>query len=252
MYFRQKAHLIKTKRIYLPIKWTAYQIQADYGHNEQKMLALKRYCGSLGKSGEKYFSIVQYDDGALHKVKNCLMFGAGGVGDIAIPLVTDCHQRKWLDKKYFAVFLGSIPTHPIRKQMFEELNGKNEFWIEDVRTTKNATARFAEVTEQSIFTLCPRGYGRTSFRLYEAMQLGSIPVYISDEHWLPFENVLNWEKFCVIVKPDEIKKIPEILKDIRNRGQCERMALAATEAYNNFFCYQSTIKMIHEFLESEK
>ena len=36
----------------------------------------------------------------------------------------------------------------------------------------------------SLFSLCPRGYGPTSFRLYESIQLGSIPVYIAedDEH----------------------------------------------------------------------
>lgn len=34
------------------------------------------------------------------------------------------------------------------------------------------------VIERSNFTLAPRGHGSSSFRMYEALQLGSIPIYI--------------------------------------------------------------------------
>ena len=38
----------------------------------------------------------------------------------------------------------------------------------------------------SVFGLAPRGYGPTSFRLYETMQMDAVPIYISDVFWLPF------------------------------------------------------------------
>jgi hypothetical protein len=38
-----------------------------------------------------------------------------------------------------------------------------------------------QVMAAAMLQLAPRGSGRTSFRLYEALQLGLIPVYIWDE-----------------------------------------------------------------------
>ena len=59
--------------------------------------------------------------------------------------------------------------------------------------------RFVELMSRSVFALCPRGYGRTSYRMYEALQLGCIPVYIHDESWLPYADELDWREFAVLV-----------------------------------------------------
>ena len=42
----------------------------------------------------------------------------------------------------------------------------------------------------------PRGYGPTSFRLYESIEMQSIPIYISDEFILPYSNIIDWENFA--------------------------------------------------------
>jgi hypothetical protein len=46
------------------------------------------------------------------------------------------------------------------------------------------------------------------------MQLGSIPVYISDSHYLPWSDELNWDDYCIIVKDTEIDNIDEILRSV--------------------------------------
>ena len=40
-----------------------------------------------------------------------------------------------------------------------------------------------------------------------------MPVYISDKHFLPFSEFLNWEDFSIIIKPNEISKLHKILKN---------------------------------------
>ncbi len=53
---------------------------------------------------------------------------------------------------------------------------------------KASNAETALVIERSNFTLAPRGFGATSFRMYEALQLGSVPIYIWDyDLALPFQ-----------------------------------------------------------------
>jgi len=56
-----------------------------------------------------------------------------------------------------------------------------------------------------------RGRHKTSFRLYEAIQMGAIPVYIYDEPWLPYRDVLDWNSFSVLVHVDQVRELPEIL-----------------------------------------
>ena len=59
--------------------------------------------------------------------------------------------------------------------------------------------------------MSPRGYGRSSFRLYEAIQLGSIPVFIYDHKWLPFEDEIDWNEFSVLIDINNIQNIDIIL-----------------------------------------
>jgi hypothetical protein len=51
----------------------------------------------------------------------------------------------------------------------------------------------------SDFALSPRGVGNWSYRLYEAMSLGRIPVLIDTDTALPFEGAMPWDLVCVRV-----------------------------------------------------
>lgn len=55
----------------------------------------------------------------------------------------------------------------------------------------------------------------TSFRLYEALQLGCIPVYIwEDEIMLPFTEIINWSSFAVIIERKNIKQLGQQLHEV--------------------------------------
>lgn len=72
--------------------------------------------------------------------------------------------------------------------------------------------QFYRITERSVFCLCPRGYGPTSFRTYEAIALGAIPVYIwSGEPWLPYIGELDWSSFSVILDAEHLASLPDLL-----------------------------------------
>jgi hypothetical protein len=47
------------------------------------------------------------------------------------------------------------------------------------------------VLDRSVFAVCPRGYSPTSFRLYEALQVHTIPIYVWEHvEYLPDKNSL--------------------------------------------------------------
>jgi len=97
----------------------------------------------------------------------------------------------------------------VRRAMFKALDGKDGFLLRDSRFDHGPAyvQNYAETLCRSVFALCPRGYGRTSFRMYEAMQLGAIPVYIYDgDPWLPFNDALRWSDFCMVLYFGHVSK----------------------------------------------
>ena len=118
------------------------------------------------------------------------------------------------ERRFLANFMGSSRTHPIRRGLLKLDERDFKLHDTDVRyfwevphEQRNA---FVEVCAESYFVLCPRGAGPSSYRLFEAMQLGRVPVIISDE-WVPVEGV-DWSTCSVRVSESEVPQLPELLR----------------------------------------
>ena len=81
---------------------------------------------------------------------------------------------------------------------------------------------FKKTMLDSYFSICPRGFGPTSFR-HESIANGVVPVYISNNHFLPFEEKIDWNNFAIILKPKTINKIPKLLKSKIEDGSYDEM-----------------------------
>ncbi len=219
--------------IYLPIYWTNNYVREKFA-----ALPVAQYALDSLDERERYFTIVQCDDGIYEQLpSNVLVFGAGGVGDIPIPLLCDPHPiPAEVKRDHVASFLGHVECggpegapgelprsswNPdgagatLRRALMIAFAGRVEFHIEDRRGERFADAEaFRKMAARSHFSLAPRGYGLTSFRLYEVMGLGSIPVYIYNEPWLPYADVLDWSEFAVLCPADDIEELPERLLQI--------------------------------------
>ena len=103
---------------------------------------------------------------------------------------------------------------------------------------------FIKITANSEFALAPRGYGATSFRLYEVMQLGAIPVYVSDKHWLPWQDELNWNDLCVIIKPEQIPSLHSILCNNYTHERIHNMRNKIKEIYDDYFSLEGVCKNV--------
>lgn len=177
------------QRRYLPIYWTNYYCANGYSKGNHSRL--HAFLESL--PDDKYWTVCQYDDGVLDKRgKDILVFSSGGVGDIALPLLANpMPMRTGLHRDLMYSFNGSR-THQLRVDMVEYFASSN------VTFQHVSPDEYLRRMERSVFSLCPRGYGKTSFRLYEAIHLGSIPIYLSDDHWLPYSDIIDWTDFCIL------------------------------------------------------
>ncbi len=234
-FFMNEKDSIITEYIYLPIFWTSYYVMQNYGSNISPLL---NYLNLLDKN-KKYFTIVQYASGIYidHQLNNLLVFSAGGGGlnkkeqcvkeevffnlkrhifhgnisDYTIPLMCNpLFPSISCNKDIYCSFMGRFDTHKCRMIMKDILKTNKKIIFFNSLGFEN----YKKVLNRSIFTLAPRGYGYTSFRIYEAILAGSIPIYIwEDKKVLPFEDVLNWNEFSIIIHEKDIEKLPSILEN---------------------------------------
>jgi len=64
---------------------------------------------------------------------------------------------------------------------------------------------------ESDYILCVRGAGNYSYRLYETLCCGKIPVFLDTDCVLPYDFEIDWQKYCVWV---DIKELPFIAEKI--------------------------------------
>ena len=257
---------ISSELIYIPVFWTSYYVTHNYGNNIQPIYD---WLNTLDKT-KKYFTIVQYASGVFIKNKsfdlNLLVFSAGGgglnikgelsekcltyngltryifngnKGDYDLPLMCQpLFPSINVEKDIFCSFMGRFDTHYCRINMYNVLHKNEKFKLfKSVNFEK-----YKEILNKSIFTLAPRGYGYTSFRIYEAIMANSIPIYIwEDKKILPFNDIINWEDFCIIIHNDNIKQLPEILNNVNIDDMQKKL-----QKVKHKFTFDETFKFIKE------
>jgi hypothetical protein len=238
----------QTKRKYIPVLWTNFQIEGWFDHRKGEMQHLLNEWVLQNPSSNGYFTVVQYDDGPkLQLPYNTIVYGACS-GDIPIPLVYEdtnntlvsIQKKRFHEKQMLCSFVGNITANHIqpnvRNVMFNTLKNNPNFqmlhsggWTPCVNN--DLQQMFIQTTINSKFALAPRGYGRSSFRFFECFQLGTIPIYIwNDINWSPFQDIIDYRRLCVTIHISQINDL-------------EHMLLSIDEAkYNSMFDYYNEIK----------
>ena len=242
---------------FLPIHWTAvynYRMSDGFEKNTPNANLRKRLFETIGSlpRDKNYFTVSTHDDAPKGDFPlNTRHFYAGGnssLGTDPIPLICSSFKNVPDNQKLiFCSFVGSA-TNPLRNkslQYFANQDGYaiNAFhWKPEV--SKDQENLFFEYTSRSRFALCPRGYGATSYRLYEAMQLGAIPIYISDKHLLPWSDELTWSEFAVIVNAtDNYSEVDKYLKSL-TETTVRNMQDKIREVYPLYFTIPSAYNQI--------
>lgn len=78
---------------------------------------------------------------------------------------------------------------------------------------QQSRAEFVQNIIDSDYVLCCRGSGNFSFRFYEALCCGRIPVFIDTDCVLPYDFEIDWKKYCIWVDESELPLITEKIAD---------------------------------------
>jgi len=203
---------------YIDIFWTNLYCNKMFYNVSYSQTEIQEYIDNVypTNANMQYFTIVQFDDGVLQKLpKGTVVFSAGGVGDLPLPLIyeditnslSSFPKLKFAEKSLVCSFVGRL-THKIRETIYNQFKDdpKYVFYI------GFDTNIFKDLTVKSKFAFAPRGYGRSSFRFWEVYLLGTIPVYIYDDiKWLPYQDIINYSKIAVVLREDELDQLDRIL-----------------------------------------
>ncbi len=90
---------------------------------------------------------------------------------------------------------------------------ENDFFITQESDIDNAhsTKLFCDAIFKNPYTLCVSGFGNYSYRLYEVLSAGRIPVFVDTDCKLPFEEFINWRDYVVWVDRKNIPYIDDII-----------------------------------------
>jgi hypothetical protein len=252
-YIQNKQQFDTLNYTLIPVYWTNIYIT-----NKNKQL-LQTFLNQLPKN-KKYFAVSQHDDAITEKLpQNTIHFAAGGrAGGIPIPLVCSPIPRNIIQttvtKDITCSFVGSLPpNHELRSSLYTHLQNIPEYYFSTPRwwtptIPQDKFNEFINITQRSWFSLAPRGYGLQSFRFFEILQLGSIPVFVYDEEWFPFNNFVDWSTFSICVHQKDIPNIPKILKSYDYDHKMELLKTGYS-VYKNFFTLEKTCQYILKSLE---
>jgi hypothetical protein len=141
------------------------------------------------------------------------------------------NSRKWAEQPVIS-FCGQLYPLAIRKMALRILKKdprvicdfieRSKFWgdaITNPELSYEVRKEFIENINNGDYVLCARGGGNFSYRLYETMMSGRIPLFIDTDCVLPFDNYINWNKLFPVVKINEINNIVDILLEFHNKSK---------------------------------
>lgn len=142
--------------------------------------------------------------------------------DIVLPFWSI--EKEFLSKKDKSIFANLICTvnNQLRFDLMNQLIGKQSFVVHN-RLSKED---FFDTLEKSTFTFCPRGHGLSSYRFFECLFSGSIPVLFADDVCLPYQDDLNYQDLIVRLPEStarDFNKIEDALRSVDVKKMTENI-----------------------------
>jgi len=210
--------------------------------------ALRAYDKKYSWMDDRFILVVLESLASLHKQ------------DIAIlPYRSEPIKEQSVARDILLSFMGSItqlhlPPDHIRGGRLLEFKKRFESDKVVIGTPIEVKQKLGEISyhdlmARSIFTLCPAGYGRWSFRFVEALLNGSIPILLSDEYVLPFGDRIDWSKYCYVTEERHLFSLTDFIQRLSIDEINEKQKSIAKDRH--IFEKEFIMEKVAENLESQ-
>jgi hypothetical protein len=128
---------------------------------------------------------------------------------------------------------------------------RSGFWASEVRDKRQARKEYASNMLSAEYTLVIRGAGNFSYRLYEAMSCGRIPVFINTDCVLPFPEFIDWKKHTVWLEETRMGSISRVLKEFHKGKSAEeilRLQMDSRKIYEEWLSPSGFFSNIYRYI----
>lgn len=173
------------------------------------------------------------------------------INERVMPALHPDHFFGFIDYKNSISFCGQLTE--LRYRVLQKINNtgidtdfiiRRGFWAPEVGSKIKARKQYYENLLNNRYALCIRGEGNFSFRFYEALCFGRVPILIDTDTVLPFERKIEWEKYIIRIKEDEI---PELSNYIARDTRCMK---ENRELWETYFSVEGYTKNFYKELET--
>ena len=195
--------------------------------------------------------------GEYYIPKNLFIFNSGGYGHVPLPLLNielsdhlkHCGGTNELSCTYFSSFVGSISTGFMRKMYFQRYTEKSG--LSSIKIVGTLSSDWESIMESSTTSLAPRGYGRTSFRLFESIQKGILPIYIYDDvEWIPYAGTkASLHNFGFSVHYSNLSTALIDIYNLLNTSEISRRRKIMSSFRNSHYSYSGILSQIGLYLK---
>jgi hypothetical protein len=137
-------------------------------------------------------------------------------------------------------FIRSPANRKVWEKLSEDTSGRS--FVASAGQIKDLANPFYDVPQTSTFTLCPRGITSWSFRMFESILCGSIPVILSDSLIKPFSDIIPWDYFTLSFPESSLANIPELLENIQ--PETIRGLSAHLQKNQHWFTAQGLLRLV--------
>lgn len=133
------------------------------------------------------------------------------------PRVGFPEQAPLIAQRTTLAFFAGAGNSPVRALVAKH-------WVNDTEIkvyTKRIQTPYDVALLTSKYCLHVKGFEVNTARLADAMHYGCVPIIIADYHDLPYNDVLDWSQFSLVVTAADIPKLKDIIKAVSHEEYVE-------------------------------
>lgn len=108
--------------------------------------------------------------------------------------------------------------------------------------------QFIENLKHNLYNVCVRGMGNFTYRFFETLSAGRIPIFIDTDTPLPFESIIDYKKHCIHIKYEDLELLPEAINEFESKNNLEQVQLNNYNLYNEFLSPKGFLENIFKEL----
>lgn len=203
--------------VIIPYKWDNYSDNTKTIIDEAK------------KNGKKVIALHNDDFAPKMKLKDedgylfttTITKGSNEINEFSFPSFTGDFFMSESNINRKIGFCGAL-THPLRTDVLSKLSSsdmetdfiiRSGFFAPELSKDQARIEYFSHI-DRNTFNLCIRGAGNFSYRFYETMMMGRIPIIVDSNQIFPFEKHLDYSEFSIRIDYKEEDIIGYIKSEI--------------------------------------